>query len=38
MPANHNIDTKTKLLITKWEGVASDIEFIDAIEWVKNNT
>ena len=32
MPANHNIDTKTKLLITKWDGVAGDIEFIDAIK------
>jgi len=32
MPANHKIDTKTKLLITTWEGEARDIDFIQAIK------
>ncbi len=32
MPANHHIDSKSRLIITTWEGIAHDIEFIEAIK------
>jgi len=32
MPVKHDIDTKAKLLITTWEGVALDVDFIEAIK------
>jgi len=32
MPANHHIDHKTKLIITRWEGIARDFELINAIK------
>ena len=32
MPANHHIDHKTKLIVTRWEGIARDFEIIDAIK------
>ncbi len=31
MPAKHHIDNINKLIITTWEGVAIDIDLIDAI-------
>lgn len=31
MPAKHYIDKEAKLIVTKWEGDAVDIEFIEAI-------
>lgn len=37
MPANHQIDSETKLLITTWEGAASDSEFIDTIQNYQEN-
>ena len=32
MPAEHDIDIQARLLITTWEGVAIDIDFIEAIK------
>ena len=32
MPANHHIDHKTKLIVTRWEGFACDIELIKALK------
>ena len=32
MPANHHIDNKAKLIITTWEGVAIDSDFIEALK------
>ena len=32
MPANHHIDTDAQLLITTWEGTATDNQFIEAIK------
>ena len=32
MPAKHNIDNSSQLLITTWEGEAVDIDFIEAIK------
>jgi len=32
MPVKHDIDVKAKLLITTCEGVATDIEFIEALK------
>ena len=32
MPAEHSIDLQSRLLITTWEGVAIDIDFIEAIK------
>lgn len=36
MLANHYIDNKAKLIITTWEGVARDFEFIEAIKKYQN--
>jgi len=32
MPAKHDIDIEAKLLVTSWEGVAVDTEFIEALK------
>ena len=32
MPAKHHIDNKAKLIITRWDGEAIDIDFIEAIK------
>lgn len=37
MPANHNIDTDAQLLITTWDGAATDSEFIEAIKNYQEN-
>jgi len=37
MPANHHIDNNNQLIITTWEGIACDIEFIEAIKHYQNN-
>ena len=37
MPANHHIDSNNQLIITTWEGIACDIEFIEAIKHYQNN-
>ncbi len=37
MPAKHDIDTEAKLLITTWEGVAIDAEFIEALKNYQQN-
>ena len=37
MPANHHIDNNNQLIVTTWEGVARDIEFIEAIKNYQNN-
>lgn len=37
MPANHHIDNNNQLIVTTWEGVACDIEFIEAIKKYQNN-
>ena len=31
MPATHHIDKESRLIITKWEGEATDSEFIEAL-------
>lgn len=31
MPAKHHIDNKARLIITTWEGEATDIDFIEAV-------
>jgi len=37
MPAKHDIDIEAKLLITTWEGVAVDAEFIEALKNYQKN-
>jgi len=37
MPVNHHIDSNNQLIITTWEGIACDIEFIEAIKHYQNN-
>ncbi len=37
MPAKHDIDIESKLLITTWEGVAVDSEFIEALKNYQQN-
>ena len=32
MPATHHIDNESRLIITKWEGEATDSEFIEALK------
>ena len=32
MPANHHIDHKNKLIVTRWEGIARDFELINAFK------
>lgn len=32
MPATHHIDTQSRLIITTWNGEATDSEFIDALK------
>jgi hypothetical protein len=36
MPAIHHIDHKTKLIVTRWEGIARDFELIGAIKKYQN--
>ncbi len=37
MPAKHDINIEARLLITAWEGVAVDAEFIDALKSYQKN-
>jgi len=37
MPANHHIDNDNQLILTTWEGEASDTEFIEAIKKYQDN-
>lgn len=37
MPAKHHIDNKNRLIITIWEGTASDFEFIEALKKYQND-
>jgi len=37
MPAKHVIDIKDKLLITTWEGDATDIDFIEGLKEYQKN-
>ena len=37
MPAKHVIDIKAKLLITTWEGDATDIDFIEGLKEYQKN-
>ena len=37
MPANHHIDHDTRIILTTWEGIADDSEFIEALDNYQNN-
>ncbi len=37
MPVKHDIDIDAKLLVTSWEGVAIDTEFIEALKNYQKN-
>ena len=37
MPANHHIDHDTRIILTTWEGIADDSEFIEALDIYQNN-
>jgi len=37
MPAKHDIDINKKLIITKWDGIATDNDFINALKEYQKN-